>query len=78
MAKRVPIPTAKPAETCVLIGLATRLQRREQLEEYLEELAFLALTAKAQTDRVLWNINHAGGLRIASGNGSHCHSGSLA
>jgi GTP-binding protein HflX len=52
MAKRVPIPTAKPAETCVLIGLATRLQRREQLEEYLEELAFLALTAKAQTERV--------------------------
>ena len=52
MAKRKPLSTAKPAETCVLIGLATRHQRREQLEEYLEELAFLAETAKADTQRV--------------------------
>ncbi len=52
MAKRKPISTAKPAETCVLIGLATRHQRREQLEEYLEELAFLAETAKADPQRV--------------------------
>jgi GTP-binding protein HflX len=52
MAKRKPISTAKPAETCVLIGLATRHQRREQLEEYLEELAFLAATAKADSQRV--------------------------
>ncbi|OUU16978.1 MAG: GTPase HflX [Crocinitomicaceae bacterium TMED45] len=49
--KREPLSTAKPAETCVLIGLATRHQRREQLEEYLEELAFLAETAKAQRQR---------------------------
>ena len=49
--KRKPISTAKPAETCVLIGLATRHQRREQLEEYLEELAFLAETAKAERQR---------------------------
>ena len=52
MAKRKPLSTAKPAETCVLIGLATRHQRREQLKEYLEELAFLAETAKADTQRV--------------------------
>ena len=52
MAKRKPLSTAKPAETCVLIGLATRHQRREQLEEYLEELAFLAETAKADAQRV--------------------------
>ncbi len=50
--KRKPLSTAKPAETCVLIGLATRRQRREQLEEYLEELAFLGETAKAKTQRV--------------------------
>ena len=49
--KRAPLSTAKPVETCVLIGLATRHQRREQLEEYLEELAFLAETAKAQRQR---------------------------
>ena len=50
--KRKPLSTAKPAETCVLIGLATRRQGREQLEEYLEELAFLGETAKAKTQRV--------------------------
>ena len=32
--------------------MATRHQRREQLEEYLDELAFLAETAKAETRRV--------------------------
>lgn len=53
MAKnREPLSTAKPAETCVLIGLATRHQRREQLEEYLDELAFLVETAKAETKQV--------------------------
>ena len=50
--KREPLSTAKPAETCVLIGLATRHQRREQLEEYLGELAFLVETAKAETKQV--------------------------
>jgi len=52
MAKRTPVSTAKPAETCVLIGLATRHQRREQLGEYLDELAFLVETAKAETKQV--------------------------
>jgi len=41
MSKRQPIDTAVKKETCVLIGLATQYQKREQLEEYLEELAFL-------------------------------------
>ena len=50
--KRTPLSTSKPAETCVLIGLATRHQRREQLEEYLEELAFLVETAQAETQRI--------------------------
>ena len=50
--KRKPLSTAKPKETCILVGLATRHQRRDQLEEYLEELAFLAETAKAVTRRV--------------------------
>ena len=53
MAKRKPpFHRQNPPKTCVLIGLATRHQRREQLEEYLEELAFLAETAKADTQRV--------------------------
>jgi len=47
MAKRQPVSTAEDKETCVLIGLATQNQKREQLEEYLEELAFLVTTANA-------------------------------
>jgi GTP-binding protein HflX len=43
------IPTEKPQETCVLIGLVTGRTRREQAEEYLDELAFLAETAHAIT-----------------------------
>jgi GTP-binding protein HflX len=39
--------TTKRQETCVLVGLITRKQNKEQLEEYLDELAFLALTAEA-------------------------------
>ena len=47
MAKRKPVSTSEEKETCVLIGLATQNQKREQLEEYLEELAFLVVTANA-------------------------------
>ncbi len=47
MAKRQPVSTSEDKETCVLIGLATQNQKREQLEEYLEELAFLVTTANA-------------------------------
>jgi len=39
--------TAPKQETCVLVGIVTRSQTREQLQEYLDELAFLALTANA-------------------------------
>ena len=47
MAKRKAVSTSEEKETCVLIGLATQNQKREQLEEYLEELAFLVVTANA-------------------------------
>jgi GTPase len=41
------ISTEKPKENCILIGLITRQQSREQVDEYLSELAFLAETAGA-------------------------------
>jgi GTP-binding protein HflX len=41
--------TKKERETCVLIGVITKEQPEELLEEYLDELAFLAETAKAET-----------------------------
>ena len=47
MAKRKPISTAEKKETCILVGLATQNQKREQLQEYLDELAFLVSTANA-------------------------------
>jgi len=47
MAKKQTVSTSEDKETCVLIGLATQNQKREQLEEYLEELAFLVTTANA-------------------------------
>ena len=34
-------------ETCVLVGVISGRQSREQVEEYLDELAFLAETAHA-------------------------------
>ncbi|MAO46276.1 MAG: GTPase HflX [Crocinitomicaceae bacterium] len=49
--KKQLIDTSIDKETCVLIGVATLHQRREQLEEYLEELAFLASTADAVTKK---------------------------
>jgi len=51
MLERKQIPTAPREETCVLVGLITQRQRREQVEEYLDELAFLASTAHAQCNR---------------------------
>jgi GTPase len=47
MAKGQSVSTSEEKETCVLIGLATQNQKREQLEEYLDELAFLVTTANA-------------------------------
>lgn len=43
------ISTARPAEKCVLVGLVTKKQTRAQLNEYLDELEFLAETAHATT-----------------------------
>jgi GTP-binding protein HflX len=46
------ISTAQEPETCVLIGLVTGRVTRDLVEEYLDELAFLASTARAVTQRV--------------------------
>ena len=51
MAKSKTISTSKDKETCILVGLATQNQTREQLTEYLEELAFLVSTADAVTKK---------------------------
>ena len=51
MANRTPVSTSKDKETCILVGLATQDQTREQLTEYLEELAFLVRTADAVTKK---------------------------
>lgn len=42
------ISTATEPETCILVGLVTREQTREHLDEYLDELEFLASTANAR------------------------------
>ncbi len=42
------ISTTGKQETCVLVGIVTRDQSRELLQEYLDELAFLAETANAK------------------------------
>jgi len=39
--------TKKEQETCVLVGVVTQTQKRELLDEYLDELEFLATTADA-------------------------------
>ena len=51
MANHKTVSTSKDKETCILVGLATQYQTREQLTEYLEELAFLVLTADAVTKK---------------------------
>lgn len=51
MANRKTISTSTDKETCILVGLATQNQTREQLTEYLEELAFLVRTADAVTKK---------------------------
>lgn len=51
MAKGKIYDTAVQKETCVLVGLVTQHQKREQLVEYLEELAFLVTTANAETKK---------------------------
>jgi len=57
MAKTV--ETAKPQETCVLVGIITQTQTRRLLTEYLDELAFLAETANALTlERFTQSLPH--------------------
>ncbi len=51
MANRKTVSTSTDKETCILVGLATQNQTREQLTEYLEELAFLVRTADAVTKK---------------------------
>ena len=51
MANRKTVSTSTDKETCILVGLATQHQTREQLTEYLEELAFLVRTADAVTKK---------------------------
>ena len=51
MANHKTVSTSKDKETCILVGLATQHQTREQLTEYLEELAFLVSTADAVTKK---------------------------
>jgi GTPase len=45
--KNKSVSTARKQETCVLVGIVTRDQSKDQLKEYLDELAFLAETANA-------------------------------
>jgi len=45
------ITTAEKVERGVIIGLITRDQTAEQVEDYLDELAFLATTAGIQTEK---------------------------
>lgn len=53
------IDTAKPQETCVLVGIITRTQKKELLDEYLDELEFLATTANAVCiERFSQSVDH--------------------
>ena len=52
--------TAKKSEQAVLVGIITAHQKPEQAEEYLDELAFLALTAGAKVSaRFLQRLPYA-------------------
>jgi len=46
--KNKSVSTSKEQETCILVGIISQKQTREQLDEYLDELAFLAETANAR------------------------------
>jgi len=53
------ISTVERVERGVLIGLITRDQTAEQVEDYLDELAFLATTAGIQTEKkYTQNLDH--------------------
>ena len=51
MKKKFQYENKKVVETAVLVGLITQDQNEKQLKEYLDELAFLAETAGAETVR---------------------------
>jgi GTP-binding protein HflX len=48
MARQLGFDTKKKQEKAILVGIITPQQKQEQAEEYLEELAFLTLTAGAR------------------------------
>ena len=51
--------TKKEQATCILMGLVTKEQGEVKLSEYLDELAFLAETAHAQTvKRFIQKLDH--------------------
>lgn len=51
---RTDTPSTQEMERAVLVGLVTRTQTQEQMQEYLDELEFLAETAGARTLRQFW------------------------
>ena len=53
-AKPVSNPTHERIETAVLVGLVLPTQSEAQLNEYLDELEFLAMTAGAVTKKRFW------------------------
>ena len=56
---RISLPTTKKSETAVLIGLIHRDQNENQLREFMDELAFLAETAGANTvKRFVQRLDH--------------------
>lgn len=51
------VSTSTEQETCILVGIITQKQTREQLDEYLDELEFLAETANARClNRFIQNL----------------------
>lgn len=57
---QLPSTVGQTPERVVLIGLITRLQGAEKVQEYLDELAFLAETAGAETVRIFTQrLDHA-------------------
>jgi GTP-binding protein HflX len=59
MARQIGFDTKKKQEKAILIGVITQDQKQEKAEEYLEELAFLTLTAGARVvKRFLQRLTH--------------------
>lgn len=59
MARQLGFDTRKKQEKAILVGVITQNQKQEQAEEYLEELAFLTLTAGARVvKRFLQRLSH--------------------